>query len=240
MKPKATTLTKGLQKLTESQVLFNSLMLRDSIKGGGFQEATITVKHGVINLMADKLNTLKGVQLDSFIEKFSPLIFEDLKNQLWEKNHVAITQAISHHLSQYNSMPAKSQISEATGLSRQTVHKHMTEYSTHPAFIGQAEQFKFMGERVMSKVLESAINGDMKAARLYFDMLGQSERHVTPATLIKNQNNYIQINGTVLSQDIIKQLSPEQLNQIEGILNLSNSIDTYAEAKSPVIPIPGK
>jgi len=36
--------------------------------------------------------------------------------------------------------------------------------------------------------------------------------------LIKNQNNYIQINGTVLSQETIKHLNPEQLNSIESIL----------------------
>ena len=37
-------------------------------------------------------------------------------------------------------------------------------------------------------------------------------------TLIQNQNNYIQINGTVLSQESIKSLNPEQLDTIETIL----------------------
>ena len=37
-------------------------------------------------------------------------------------------------------------------------------------------------------------------------------------TLIQNQNNYIQINGTVLSQETIKHLNSEQLNSIETIL----------------------
>jgi len=60
MKPKAKTKTTGLQKLTESQVLLNSLMLRDSIKGGGFQKAKTAVKWGVIQLITDKLNNLTG------------------------------------------------------------------------------------------------------------------------------------------------------------------------------------
>ena len=221
MKPKAKTKTTGLQKLTESQALFNSLMLRDSIKDGGFQEAKTAVKWGVIQLITDKLNNLTGHELDKFIEKFNPLIIEDLKNQLWEKNHVIITQAISNHLSHYNFMPTKSQIAEATGISRQTIHKHLIEYNSHPLFIERAEQFKFMGERVMSRVLESALSGDTKAARLYFDMLGQSKKHVTSATQIKNQNNYIQINGTKLNQEQITLLTTEQRNQIESILSLS-------------------
>ena len=37
-------------------------------------------------------------------------------------------------------------------------------------------------------------------------------------TLIQNQNNYIQINGTVLSQETVKHLNPVQLNSIETIL----------------------
>jgi hypothetical protein len=37
-------------------------------------------------------------------------------------------------------------------------------------------------------------------------------------TFIQNQNNFIQINGTVLSQETVKQLSPEQLSSIENIL----------------------
>ena len=46
------------------------------------------------------------------------------------------------------------------------------------------------------------------------DMNGQPANN----TLIQQQNNYIQINGTVFSQDSIKQLSPEQLAQIESII----------------------
>ena len=64
-----------------------------------------------------------------------------------------------------------------------------------------------------------AINGDTKAAKLYFSVMGDlNNDHPLNNTLIQNQNNYIQINGTVLSQEAIKQLNPEQLNTIESIL----------------------
>lgn len=35
---------------------------------------------------------------------------------------------------------------------------------------------------------------------------------------MKNQNNYIQINNTTLNQQVLQQLSTEQLNNIEDIL----------------------
>ena len=39
-----------------------------------------------------------------------------------------------------------------------------------------------------------------------------------PNTVVNEQNNYIQVNNTILSQENLRQLSPEQLNQIESII----------------------
>jgi hypothetical protein len=61
----------------------------------------------------------------------------------------------------------------------------------------------------------------MRAAKLYFEMAGNMNSRPENSTLIQQQNNYIQINGLVLRQESIKQLNPEQLAQIEGILKLA-------------------
>ena len=57
----------------------------------------------------------------------------------------------------------------------------------------------------------------MKAARLYFEMVGATKKQ-SAGTVINEQNNYIQINNTILSQENLKQLSEAQLNQIENII----------------------
>ena len=57
----------------------------------------------------------------------------------------------------------------------------------------------------------------MKAARLYLEMVGATNKRQAN-TVINEQNNYIQINNTILSQENLKQLSTEQLNQIENII----------------------
>jgi hypothetical protein len=65
--------------------------------------------------------------------------------------------------------------------------------------------------------LQETHAGDIGAAKLYFNVMGHLQP--TPSnTLIQYQNNYIQINVTVLSQESIKSLNPEQLNSIESIL----------------------
>ncbi len=73
-----------------------------------------------------------------------------------------------------------------------------------------------MTSKVLAKVFKFAVNGDLKACRLFFDIVGKGN---TPENTPKlEQKNYIQINNTVLSQDELKQLTEDQLTQIETVL----------------------
>ena len=134
------------------------------------------------------------------------------------------------HIEEYGMMPTKNTIADKVGLSRQTIHKHLNDYAGHPLYAERMQQFKFMTDRILAKVIKQASLGDIKAARLYFDVMGNLNGQASNNTSIKNQNNYIQINGTVLSQETIKHLSPEHLSQIESVLksasNAMQSIDT--------------
>lgn len=65
--------------------------------------------------------------------------------------------------------------------------------------------------------IATARHGDTKVAWLYFDFIGQGKQLPGKVTSNKNQNNYIQLSGIKVSQETLKQLSLEQLNQIEGL-----------------------
>ena len=165
------------------------------------------------------LSGLTGTQGDEFSEKVELITQPYFKRDLWEYNHTAITSAIAGYMQQYGAMPAINFLAEKTGLSRQTVAKHVREYKKHPAFLAQMEQFQFMAPKVLAKVFKGALNGDIKAARLYFEMIGAMPKLANITTLNARQNNYIQINNTVLSQENLKHLSADQLNQIENIIS---------------------
>jgi len=75
-----------------------------------------------------------------------------------------------------------------------------------------------MVPKILANVCKLACNGDVKAARLYFETVGAINKR-RPNTVINERNNYIQINKTILSQENLKQLSKEQLNQIERIVS---------------------
>jgi predicted transcriptional regulator len=163
------------------------------------------------------LNRLKGEERDNFLAKIDPILPPATKSDIWDYNNHRISNAISSYMSEYGVMPSQSDIAEETGLSRQTVSKHFKEYKAKPEFIAQMEQFKFMAPKMLANVFKAAGTGDIRAARLYFEMVGAMNKPQAN-TVINGQNNYIQINNTILSQENLKQLSEEQLKQIESII----------------------
>jgi hypothetical protein len=159
---------------------------------------------------------LTGVERDNFLEKIDLIVPATTKSDIWAYNHSRISGAVSRYMRENGVMPAQNIIARQTGLSRQTVAKHFAAYQRHPERAAEMEQFKLMAPNVLANVFKHALNGDMRAARLYFEMVGANKQQSN--TVINEQNNYIQINNTKLSQQNLEQLSPEQLSQIENII----------------------
>ena len=81
-------------------------------------------------------------------------------------------------------------------------------------------------------MFQLANKGDIGACKLYFNLMGCLGNGMQlNGTRIENQNNYIQIIGTVLSQETIQNPNPEQLATIETILK------TAIPQHSAIIPI---
>ncbi|MDQ0066029.1 hypothetical protein [Chryseobacterium lathyri] len=140
-----------------------------------------------------------------------------------QNNHINIMWAISSPIKENSRMPTKAEIASKTELSRQTVHKHLKDYKNSPYHAEYLEQFHIMQFKLMTAVFQYGMGGDMRAAKLYLEYIGVLKNgspvnNLNNNTLIQNQNNYIQINGKVLSQETVKNLNPDQLNTIEGIL----------------------
>ena len=154
-----------------------------------------------------------GEDRDAFLEKISGLLDRDT---IWEYNQCRITKAIQQHIHLYNCMPSKVVIAQATGLSRQTVHKHLQTFSA--AQNPHTDMFPVMTQQVLTKLIDKAMEGDVAAAKVYLQSANKEAVTTTNDIVIKNQNNYIQINRTVLNQQAIQQLNAEQLQQIEEIL----------------------
>lgn len=136
------------------------------------------------------------------------------ENELtWELNHAKIAGVIARHVSEHGSLPAKSIIAEATGLSRETVYKHIKAFAENPGEQNTLNSFSVMTEHVVASVLRAALQGDLNAARLF---LQNTKSLNTPKQV--QQNNFVQINKTIINQQVIQQLKPEQLERLEQLI----------------------
>lgn len=136
---------------------------------------------------------------------------EQVRNITWENNHQKIMKVINEAMKTDNpSMPGITDIATVTGLSRQTIYEHIKDCSTHSVYKEHKEIFGLMQYEVMMKLCTSAINGDIRAMRLFLEVTG----------MIKSaeRNNNLQINGLMLNQHILQNLNDSQLKEIEEII----------------------
>jgi predicted transcriptional regulator len=209
--------TRPSVSLRASNDKINRLLAREKITAADVGDLNEQEQRLLENKLTEILEQSKGVERDTLLEKIEPIMQATTKSDIWERNHMTISNAIENFMRQYAVMPTKNDIAQETGLSRQTVAKHFKEYKTQPEFTAEMEQFKFMSHKILANVFKHASNGDMKAAKLYFDMVGAIDKQPA-ATVVTAQNNYIQINNTILSQENLKSLSPAQLQLIENIV----------------------
>ena len=200
----------SLQKVTEK---VNSLMSKDRISREDINKLTNEEADYFEKVATEKLNNTKGKELDKLLARLDQVITPESKNEIWENNHRRIIQEISLFIAEYGRMPLKIDLADRVGLSRQTLHKHLKEYKDNPAYSEHLQRFQLMTEKLIAKMFQFALQGNVKAGRLYFDMVGHMGGRV-----IRNQTNYIQVNNLVISEERLRALEPEQLRRIEEIL----------------------
>lgn len=214
--------TTDLNPLHPTTQKVNELLELQQITQAMVDELSPEVRKALFRKITNQINSLQGEALDAFYQKVNGLISPENKKDIWENNHAKIQDAIEHHILTYGAMPSQGQLVDKTGLSRQTVAKHLKEYEKNSNYHAQQEQLKFMSNHLLVQMYRKALKGDTKAANIYFRMIGAFEQQATgKRTLVQNQNNYLQINNTVLSQDKLNQLTPAQLSALEGMVNAS-------------------
>ncbi|MEO8884983.1 MAG: hypothetical protein ABI367_02900, partial [Mucilaginibacter sp.] len=169
------------------------LLKQDKITLNDIEDLTKPERAYLGDTCTEILEQLTGSRREAFLAQIEHIMAPESKSDAWEYNHLTISEAIANFMQQHGFMPTKSAIATQTGLCRQTVAKHFNEYKKRPEFAEQTEQFKFMAPQVLANVFKFALKGDMRAARLYFEMIGAKTRY-THNLLPGTQNNYIQIN----------------------------------------------
>jgi YesN/AraC family two-component response regulator len=143
---------------------------------------------------------------------------EDLKRQDWNNHHSLITNYIYKYLvvENYGHLPSIKSIANETGLSRQTIHKHLSAGIGNTFHQERLKTFEYLSSSIFSKLYKLAIQGNVTACRIYLENIYKPTQ--TPAQNIKQQNNFLQINNTRIDEIVINELPEGARQQIENIV----------------------
>lgn len=211
----------GLQKFTDFESKMSYLLSLKTITHDDLEFMSNSDMDSFNSNLTSQLNTLTGDERETFLEKIEPITPQLVKNQLWESNHATITYTISSLIQEYGRMPSKNEIALNTKLSRQTVHKHLKEFSNHAFYKEELQQFKYASVKILARLYKYAMNGDVKACKVYLDMVGFKNDSIDSGITSNTQNNFIQINNTILNQENLSKLNQSQIIEIENILKMA-------------------
>lgn len=211
-----------MEKLPAIPDAFNQLLRKERIEKDDVLALPQEQQAEFEQFLNRLLITLKGEERDALLMKVENIMHNE---RLWEYNHLLIMDMVSAYLKTDGSIPSTGQIAAETGLSRPTVRKHLKNFKQNELYLEQRAAIDIMANNVMAKVMKTALDGDMRAAKIFLANVNLNEGK--SETVVNNQHNYIQINSTVISQQSIQQLKPEQLLQLEQLLK--NSLPAKTE-----------
>jgi hypothetical protein len=201
-----------MEKLPQTVHVFDKLLSLEKIERHHLEALSPEEKTAFMEMVYTKLESLGEVPRNELIEKTIALLDNDF---VWQHNHAKIMDVINGQLRVDGTVPGNAYLAAKCGLSRKTVREHLRNFSISETWDEEKQALHMLKHNVMGAMAKAAVKGNVKAAKLYLDNINE-----TPSgeTTINNQNNHIQINKTVINQQIIQQLKPEQLQQIEQII----------------------
>jgi len=168
-------------------------------------------QHSTANILRDKLDVLlKYVKIEGGAI--------DIRRQDWNIHHQAIINCIRIHLinDNYGQLPSITAIAQKTKLSRQTVSEHLKEGICNKFYQERFKYLECLTGDVLEKLYKMSIQGNVSAARVFLDNTLRTAQ--TPATNIKQLNNYIQINNTRIDEVTVNELPEAARIEIENII----------------------
>lgn len=185
------TKEKSLQKLTVSELMKKEIITKEELNSLSKDEQSE---------LKEKLNDLilnsTGTKKDRAYKKTWELVDNETKNSLWEFNHVKIINTIHNELVNNFAMPTTSTLEGLTGISRQTISKHLKTFKDREFYGLQEQQFKIMKYSILKKLFKMSMEGDVKACKLYLEATGETNQNIRANQYIDKQQNNISINNS--------------------------------------------
>lgn len=129
-------------------------------------------------------------------------------------NRFKVISALHKGIIEENRILTPNELTQRTGLSRKTIHKHLKQGVGAELYQEELEAYKLMSLKALNALYKiGMMNNDVKALRAFLDYTGGAG----PRT-IRQQNNYLQVNNTRIDAVTIEALPEAARQQIEEII----------------------
>jgi predicted DNA-binding protein YlxM (UPF0122 family) len=200
-------------KITEEEIGKLSKKERIALLEGSNRLVKTAEKEGSYSLAKDLKSKMYFV-IENYIHLEGGV--KDYKRQDWEINHSNILSCIHNYVLNNNNFPALNTIAQNTGLSRQTIYEHLKTGIAGEFYQEKLKIWESLTDNIYKNLYYQAINGSVQASKILLDNIYRSS--TTPATNIREQNNYIQINNTKIDELTIAELPDVAKDKIIDIL----------------------
>lgn len=223
MSKQGNTGKQSLQKFTE----FEKLTTVEDFKG--LQQTDPKQLEQLCNWLTGKLNVaLKAEppeqgEIDKYANRVervlevmgdSTFLLTQFKRDRWYINEGLIKTYIHNTLVNKRYLPTNTQISDATGLSRVTVNKHIKENNLSDYKADEREKYRILNSTALNQLYYLAFqNADVKALKMFIELT----KDTAGSSGVVN-NNYIQINNTRIDNVLVEKLPAETRIQIENLI----------------------
>jgi hypothetical protein len=92
-------------------------------------------------------------------------------------------------------------------------------------FKDNLQKYRMLATKVLDKLFMLACRGDTSAANLYLKAIGGLPGLEKEVAIKNQQNNFIQINRMVITEEEFRQLPSDVLNNVQAILKQHIPID---------------
>jgi len=98
------------------------------------------------------------------------------RNINWQKTELAITDAINKLTRENERLPTQIEIAKEAGVDRRTVYMHLKQFRIARRTYEEIEKLEMIGPKILGKMGEKAMNGDLKATKLWMFLMALMEK----------------------------------------------------------------
>ncbi|WP_033961258.1 helix-turn-helix domain-containing protein [Psychroserpens jangbogonensis] len=208
---------KSLQKVTDIDKINTLKDIKGFVKAN--PERALEVIDKLQDLLNESYNEKLGLdyQIVELIAKCYTLANEKehadfVRNLTYENNHTTIGICIHNHICENRCFPSIMTIKHETGLSRQTVYRHIKNGFSDNFNSLVKGKVEYMIPKALEKLYYIGIQDNNATALKHFIEL-------SGATKTMQVNNFIQINNLKLTKEDFNKLPHQDILEIESILS---------------------